>query len=389
MKRAPEKPMREARGAMLPRDFHKKRTRPDRGSREVSDMRTILVMHPRPRNSFHTCSFHVRPRAISFLRMTSRPPVTVCVLNWNSGPLLERCLRAINAQRYPGELRVRVVDNASTDDSLERALRHRPDTVLHRHARNLGFAKGLNPSLRDCDTPFIVLLNPDVFLGPDWIERMVERMASDADIAIAGCKLYYEDGTTLQHGGGRIHWPLATPGHHGVGEPDTGQCDAPRDVDYVCAAAVMLSTTAVKDVGLFDENYFMYYEDVDWCFRARAAGYRVVYEPAADAIHLESATAVKDSPAYLRNIHASRLRFLLNHRSVNDLLAETLPAEPRILKGMTTPDQRRALGHAYADTLAQLPPDTPANLRRAFKDLRDHALNAPIARLRRFFSSRK
>ena len=172
----------------------------------------------------------------------------------------------------------------------------------------------------------------------------------DPDVAIAGCKLWYPDGETLQHGGGYITHPQAMPGHYGIGEADAGQHDAARYVDYVIGAAVAVRRTALEQIGLFDEGFFLYYEDADLCARARAAGYRVVYEPRATAVHVESAVAVRGSFSYYQRFHTGRWRYLLKHFSADALLNETVPAEAAWLERIGD-DERRAVSLAYLANL--------------------------------------
>ena len=219
---------------------------------------------------------------------------------------------------------------------------------------NVGFAAGNNVALRELTTDCALLLNPDVVLSPGCVAALAATLAADPTIAIAGCKLWYPDGQTLQHAGGYITRPQAMPGHYGVGERDVGQCDARRDVEYVIGAAAAVRRAALERIGLFDEGYFLYYEDGDLCARARAAGYRVVYEPRATAVHVESAVAVRGSFSYFQRFHFGRWRYLLKQFSAAELLNETLPAEMEWL-GRIDADERRAVALAYVATRHALP----------------------------------
>ena len=167
--------------------------------------------------------------------------------------------------------------------------------------------------MRTCPADVAVVLNTDITVPPDWLTHLVAPMMADPAIGIAGCKLYYPGGRTIQHAGGYITAPQAWPGHYGLNDEDQGQHDALRDVDYVIGAALAVKRAALEQIGLFDEGYFLYYEDVDLCQRARRAGYRVVYIPDAWLTHLESATTVKGSPAYLEQFSCGRWRFILKH----------------------------------------------------------------------------
>ena len=282
-----------------------------------------------------------------------RPTFTAVILNWNGRAYLEACLTALLAQEYPIE-RVVLVDNGSADDSVSFVRERFPTVAVLANGGNVGFAAGNNVALRELTTDCALLLNPDVVLSPGCVAALAATLAADPTIAIAGCKLWYPDGQTLQHAGGYITRPQAMPGHYGVGEPDVGQCDAQRDVEYVIGAAAAVRRSALERIGLFDEGYFLYYEDGDLCARARAAGYRVVYEPRATAVHVESAVAVRGSFSYFQRFHFGRWRYLLKQFSAAELLNETLPAEMAWL-GRIDANERRAVALAYVATRHALP----------------------------------
>ena len=176
-----------------------------------------------------------------------RPTFTAIILNWNGRAYLEACLTALLAQEYPIE-RVVLVDNGSTDDSVPFVRERFPTVTVLVNGGNVGFAAGNNVALRELTSDCALLLTPDVVLSPGCVAALSATLAADPTIAIAGCKLWYPDGQTLQHAGGYITRPQAMPGHYGVGERDAGQCDARRNVEYVigAAAAWLLSGRAER-----------------------------------------------------------------------------------------------------------------------------------------------
>jgi GT2 family glycosyltransferase len=328
---------------------------------------------------------------------TDQPTVAAVILNWNGRPYLESCLSALAAQTYP-ITRVLLVDNGSSDDSVAFVRARFPSVEILDNGGNVGFGAGNNVALRQLlgaeGTPaadIALLLNPDVVLSPDCVAALAETLAADPTIAIAGGKLWYPDRVTLQHAGGYITAPQAMPGHYGVGQRDAGQQDARRDVEYVIGAALAVRLAALARIGLFDEGFFLFYEDCDLCRRARAAGYRVVYEPRATAVHIESVVTVRGSFSYLQRFHSGRWRYLLKHFSTAHLLDETLPAETAWL-GRIDAAERRAAGLAYVaarhalpdiaharstahspDAADPLPDESWAALATALDDLRDRA----------------
>lgn len=284
---------------------------------------------------------------------SSQPSVTVCILNWNCGDYLEACLSAIYGQSY-ANFEIILVDNGSTDGSVAFVRERFPELIIHETGRNLGYGAGNNVVLRSLTSDIALLLNPDVILSPDCLAQLVETMTINPEIGVAGCKLWYPGGEVLQHAGGMITEPQAFPGHFGIREVDSGQYDTLRDVDYVIGAAFAVRREALNKAGLFDEGIFLYFEDVDLCFRIRQAGYRVVYVPSATGIHSESATTQPGSFAYLHRFHKGRWYFLLKHFQFEPLIQETFPAEQSWIEAVGFME-RRAAAIAYRATLYQLP----------------------------------
>ena len=284
------------------------------------------------------------------------PPVALIVLSWNSRAYLGDCLASLQQSDYPN-FSIIVVDNASSDASVAFVQEHFPAVDLIVSPRNLGYGGGNNLGLQrtlEGGAAIAVMVNPDVVVQPDWLRALVGALMADPAIGVAGCKLLAPDHTVIQHAGGLIHPPLGVSEHLGSGVPDTGAHDTLRDVDYVIGAAFAVRREVLEVVGGFDETFFLYYEDVDFCFRTRAAGYRVVYVPAASATHVESVTTRPESQFYLEQMHSGRWRFLLKHTPVTDLLDRTFAAEAAWLN-QRSPREQRALVRVYRQILLNLP----------------------------------
>lgn len=283
----------------------------------------------------------------------SSPDVALIVVNWNGRAYLEACLSSLLASRYPN-FSVIVVDNASTDGSPDLVRESFPQVQLIASPHNLGYGGGANLALRACEAQLAVILNSDITVPPDWLANLVAPLAEDPTIGVAGCKMYYPDSRIIQHAGGYITEPQGWPGHYGLNEEDRGQHDVLRDTDYVIGAAMALRRDLLERIGAFDEGYFLYYEDVDICLRARRAGYRVAYIPDAWLIHHESATTVKGSASYLERFYTGRWRFILKHYALDRILDDAIPAEEAWLS-LCSEAERRASTVAYNRTLERLP----------------------------------
>lgn len=285
--------------------------------------------------------------------MHSLPEISLYILTWNSCNFLQACLNTVFQQKYP-HFSVTLLDNGSTDCTLELARKHFPHVLTVENRANLGFAAGNNVGLKLNRDPFVVLLNPDVELAPDCLSNLIEPMLADPTIGVAGCKVYEPGRVLLQHAGGYITYPQALSGHYGLNETDNGQHDQMRDADYVIGAAMAIRQDVIEAVGLLDEGYFLYYDDVDYCRRVRDAGYRVVYVPEAELVHMESSTTNKGSVFYYSHVHASRWRYMLKYYAARELLEDTVPSE-RAWLAERGHQERLGLQFAYTRAQRQLP----------------------------------
>jgi GT2 family glycosyltransferase len=283
----------------------------------------------------------------------SLPPATVVVVNYNTADQLPGCLDALRALEYPGEVEIIVVDNASTDGSADVVRAQFPRVRLIAGAANRGFGGGANLGWQAGQGDLLAVLNPDVRPRPAWLAALARGLADHAAErgAIAGGKLLYADGT-VQHAGGTFGFPFATTDHRGRGTPDSGTLDGDAPVPFVTGGALVITRDAAESLGYFDPGFFMYFEDVDLCWRARAAGYTVWYIPAAVATHQESASLERGGALYYEYFQRSRLRFVLKHYGLADLLWGFAPAEAARLRGTLPPLDRAASTTLYADPAA-------------------------------------
>jgi GT2 family glycosyltransferase len=279
---------------------------------------------------------------------------SVIVLSWNGMEYLEDCLDAVLTQDHP-DFEVIVVDNGSTDGSADFVAEHYPQVRLIRNERNLGFAAGNNVGLRAATGDVLVLLNQDTVVQAGWLAALTDTLQSDPEIGIAGSKALYPNGS-IQHAGGYVS--IRGEGiHHGYRREANGQFDRMREVDFVTAAALAITRQAFEAIGELDEGFTpAYYEDVDWCYRAREAGCRVVYVPQAVLIHKEASTVADLSHEGMYLSHRNRMRFVLKHWPLDQFVGEFLPAEKSWLEDLGEGGERlvASVHHAYLYHLLHL-----------------------------------
>ena len=285
---------------------------------------------------------------------------SVIVLSWNGKEYLPACLDAVLSQDY-SDFEVIVVDNGSTDGSSELVRERYPEVRLLENDRNLGFAGGNNVGLRAANGDVLVLLNQDTQAEAGWLAALVSAIEAP-DVGIVGSKALYPNGT-IQHAGGFVCGPRAETGHLGRGDEDDRRDSSEyRDVDFVTGAALAISRPVLSRIGLLDEGFYpAYYEDVDWCYRARAAGYRVLYTPEARLIHLETPKARRENHEHKFALHGGRLRFVFKHWLLSRLRDEFIPAEAAWLGNLGRTVELMSARRAYLGTLLDL--DTIAAFR--------------------------
>ena len=204
--------------------------------------------------------------------------VSVVIPNWNGRRWLPGCLAALAAQtRPPAE--VVVVDNGSTDGSLERLAERHPDVRVLALGRNTGFAAAANRGIEAATSEAVALVNPDAVLAPDWLERTAAALAADPGAGAVACKMVDLDDPGRVYDAGDVLRRDGVCEQRGRFQRDDGRFDEPGEVFAACAGAALYRREAVLAVGGFDERFFAYLEDVDLGLRLRLAGWRCRYEP--------------------------------------------------------------------------------------------------------------
>lgn len=241
------------------------------------------------------------------------PSVAAVIVNWNGRELLKDCLESLLGSDY-GNMRVYVVDNASTDGSRDLVRNGFPQVGLLENDRNEGYAAGANAGLERAGRDgfqYALLLNNDVEIAPDAVSALVRAASEHPAAAFLGPMIYYHDRPdVIWSFGGSISYWTGNIRHVGLRQKDTGQFPRVRSADYVTGCAVLVSLRALDTVGPMDEGYFMYNEDTDWCVRAVRLGHEVLAVPDARIWHKVSMSSGGGlTPFKIYNRFRSTLRF--------------------------------------------------------------------------------
>jgi GT2 family glycosyltransferase len=254
--------------------------------------------------------------------------LSLIIVNWNTREELRECLGSIFWVAKPLALEVIVVDNASSDGSTELVRREFPKVQLVENGANLGFATACNQGLRLSRGRYIMLLNPDARVVGDALETLGHHMDGQPRVGLITPQILDQDGAVKQS---CFEFPSllnifleATllfrlfPRSRFFGRYRLAgwSHDRERDVDWAAGAALMARRRALEEVGLLDERFFMYSEDIDWCYRFHQLGWRVVFFPNAQVVHMGNRSARQQPDAMKTQWIKSHVLFMRKHHGV-------------------------------------------------------------------------
>ncbi len=256
---------------------------------------------------------------------TSDPAVVAIVVSYNSAADLPSALHALQAQRRV-RLEIHVVDNASSDGSADLVRRDFPGVRLVANERNVGFAAANNQALEGSNAPFYALVNPDTIASPDAVAACVEILRRDPRAGAAGPRLLHPDGSLqpschsflglrnlLGETFGIHRWFPRWRSLSSFYMP-WFEHDRIAEVDWVTGAFLVVRGDVVRSVGPLDAAFFMYGEEMDWCYRLRRAGWRTVFLPVPTVVHVRGASSASVAGSMFVENLKGRVRFLRKHR---------------------------------------------------------------------------
>jgi len=270
----------------------------------------------------------------------NNPEITIAFLNYNTPDDLIRAIDSVSAAAVGVDYHITVIDNCSTDNSVEELRKYNTELDVLVLGNNLGFAAGFNKIFSHINTPYYFLLNSDIILSPGCIKKILGKMKENPEIGIAGVALIREDGSSQSSFGkfpslaseltNRSLWQkiyakkisyngLRTTDYDGSNnkkcrnQSTYNACPAYARVDCVIGAAMFLPRSTFEKVGGMDEGYFFFLEETDWCKRIKSAGMSVAHFPDIKVIHLQGKSANKVPIKARIEFHRSRLHYFKKH----------------------------------------------------------------------------
>jgi len=264
--------------------------------------------------------------------MESKKKVSVIIVNWNGFKDTLVCLASLaKINKKYADLTVIVVDNGSTNESVREIRQKFPAVTLLETGKNLGFTGGNNFGMHYAlahGADFVWLLNNDTFVDPNVLSFV--SVFKDPKVGIAGSKIYFapehefhhdrykaqERGNVLWYAGGIVDWANVYASHRGVDEVDRGQYDATSETPFITGCSLMIRKEVIEKIGMLDDRYYLYLEDLDFCLRAKEAGYKLMYVPSSVLWHVNAGSSARPGNP-LHEYYLTRNRLLLGFRYTN------------------------------------------------------------------------
>jgi GT2 family glycosyltransferase len=243
------------------------------------------------------------------------PDLSISIINWNTHDLLADCLETVERNKDGLRVEVIVVDNASNDGSQAMVRKRFPYVKLLENRQNLGFARANNQALKESQGRYFMLLNSDALLQTGSLQAMVSFMDSHAKVGIVGAELLNEDGS-LQPSWSKFPSILSEvlgANFRSKKRFRTNNATLAFEVDWVGGACLLIRRATMEQVGPLDERFFMYSEELDWCYRTKQLGWAICYLPGVSVVHLGGQSSRLASRRMKAELYRSKLLFFCKH----------------------------------------------------------------------------
>ncbi|MBN1550503.1 glycosyltransferase family 2 protein [bacterium] len=251
---------------------------------------------------------------------------SIIIVNYKVPDLLKQCIRSIYEAQSSESFEIFVIDNASGDNSKEIIMSHFPEVIWIQNRRNIGFSRAVNAGINASNGKFIILLNPDTRIYPGAFEAVSEFFMQNPQTGIIGGKIINPDGSVQPQCRRNIPKPRAAfmrlfgisrlfpslPSSRQYELPSEA-LDSPQKVEAISGAFMCIKREVIDTIGLFDGNFFLYGEDLDYCYRATQKGFDIFYLPTASVVHVRGASRKKYPVRILFYTHHAMARFYHKH----------------------------------------------------------------------------
>jgi GT2 family glycosyltransferase len=262
------------------------------------------------------------------LKHVTDKDVAIIILNWNSYNDTFECIKSLESLTYP-YFHVFLVDNASQDGSFDKLQQDYKDGKFHipitfiQTGANLGFAGGNNVAIKEAYNQgyqYFWMLNNDTVVDPNALTPLVETLEKDRQVGIVGSKIYYYGTNKIWFAGGKVNtWTGATK-HIGIKEEDKGQYDQVKEVDYITGCSLFFRQELLESVGYMYEDYFLYFEETDWCIRVKQKNWVIKYIPESIVYHKVSVSSGgEETPSPIVPYYYIRNSFMMIRRTQNSI----------------------------------------------------------------------
>jgi GT2 family glycosyltransferase len=250
------------------------------------------------------------------MKKETLPLISIVTLTWNTTEITCDFLRSINEHCHYPNLEIIIADNGSKEDPTAVFKAIRPDVKIILNGRNLGFTGGNNVGIKAAKGDYLFIVNNDTEFTPNLLEGLMEIFDKYPDAGVVSPKFhyYFQKGTIEYAGYNTVDVFTGRNSMVGCKEPDAGQYDEIRTTNYAHGGGMMVPRKVIDEVGPLPENFFIYYEEFDWCEQIKRKGYKVYYQPGSLIYHKESMTTGKSSP--FKTFYHTRNRILFMRRNM-------------------------------------------------------------------------